>query len=104
MNEGESYFRLRARGDGTMAVTKIVATLDHGDETDITSFITHHASEPAIAGGTADWRADGIITLTLDDDGEVRQPVMLGFLYLALLSGRFEVPVEVQALIFPPGP
>lgn len=102
MNESESYFTLRARGDGTLAVTKIVATLDHGDASDITSFITAHASEPAIAGGTAEWRADGIVTLTLDDVDELRQPVMLGFLFMSLMSGRFEVPVKVQALIFPP--
>lgn len=96
----ESSFKLRARGDGTLAITQIVATLDHGDASDITSFITEHADEPAIAGGMADWYSDGIVTLTLEDDDDSRQATMQGFLYLALLSGRFEVPPEVQALIF----
>jgi len=102
----ESSFKLRARGDGTLAITQIVASLDHGDESDITSFITDHANEPAITGGVADWFSDGIVVLTLDDANDQRQPVMQGFLYLSLLSGRFSVPPEVQALIFtpPPGP
>lgn len=96
----ESSFKLRARGDGTLAVTRITATLDHGDSTDITKFITAHASDPAIAGGEAEWRSDGIITLVLVDDDDTNQATMRGFLYLSLLSGRFQVPASVQALIF----
>ena len=100
MDAGESRFSLKARGDGTLAITEIVATLDHGDESDITSFIVAHASEPAIAGGTAEWRSDGIVTLTLSDATDTNQATMQGFLFLALMSGRFQVPADVQALIF----
>lgn len=98
--DSPSFFRLKARGDGTLAVTKIVATLDYGTENDITSFIAEHADEPAIAGGQADWQASGLITLTLDDPDEKRQQVMQGFLYLCMMSGRFTVTPNVQALIF----
>lgn len=97
---GNSYFVLRARGDGTLAVQKIVAALDYGREEDITNFIKDHADEPAIAGGIADWQANGIITLTLEDDDDSKQATMQGFLFLAIMSGRFEVPADVQALIF----
>jgi hypothetical protein len=100
-DEINSSFRLRARGDGTLAVVEIVATLDHGDESDITSFIVAHAAEPAIAGGECEWRSDGVIVLKLVDPADTNQATMLGFLYLALLSGRFDVPADVQALIFP---
>lgn len=97
---GHSYFLLRARGDGTLAVVKIVATLDHGDVSDLTTFIVEHAAEPYVAGATCEWRADGVVTLELDDLAEEHQDAMLGFLYLALLSGRFRMPEDVQALIF----
>lgn len=96
----ESSFKLRARGDGTLSITQIVATLDHGSADDITTFITEHADEPAIAGGIADWYSDGIVVLTLEDPDDSKQPVMQGFLFMALMSGRFDVPPEVQALIF----
>ena len=98
--DAESSFKLKARGDGTLSITHITATLDHGDESDITSFIVDHADEPAIAGGTAEWRSDGAITLVLADLDDTNQATMRGFLYLSLLSGRFSVPANVQALIF----
>jgi hypothetical protein len=100
MSIGESSFRLKARGDGTLSIVEITATIDHGDESDITSFIADHASDPSVAGGLCDWHSDGIITLVLSDDADTNQVTMRGFLYLALLSGRFQVPANIQALIF----
>jgi len=99
-----SYFRVVARANGTLQITAIAATIDHGDEGDITSFVESQMNNPAIApllqGGEMRWESSGIIALLLTDPNDQKQPLMRDFLFLAMLSGRFRPTEGSQKLIW----
>jgi hypothetical protein len=99
-----SYFRVMARANGTLQVTAIAATIDHGDESDITAFVESQMNDPAVApilqGGEMRWEASGIVALLLTDPEDQRQPLMRDFLFLAMISGRFRPTEGCQKLIW----
>ena len=41
----KSFFRTIARANGTLSMTAIGATLDHGDESDITDFVVAYMAD-----------------------------------------------------------
>ena len=99
-----SYFRVVARANGTMQITAIAATIDHGDESDITSFVESQMNNPAVApilqGGEMRWESTGIIALLLTDPTDVKQVLMRDFLFMAMLSGRFRPTEGSQKLMW----
>lgn len=108
----ESYFETVARNDGTLIITEIGATIDHGDEDDITTFVTAYMNDlteiaPGITvqsllqGGRMRQTSRGIITLQLTDDIDAKQDLMRTFMTLAMVSGRFRVQENLQVMMFP---
>lgn len=99
-----SYFRVVARANGTLQVTAIAATIDHGDESDITTFVETQMNNPAVApilqGGEMRWESSGIIALLLTDPTDQKQALMLDFLFMAMISGRFRPTEGTQKLIW----
>jgi len=99
-----SYFRVMARNNGSLQITAIGATIDHGDEGDITNFVEMHLSDPVIApimqGGEMRWEATGIVALLLTDNADARQALMRDFLFMAMLSGRFRPSEGTQRLMW----
>lgn len=99
-----SYFRVVARGNGTLQITAIAATIDHGDESDITSFVETQMNNPAVApilqGGEMRWESSGIIALLLTDPTDQKQSLMQTFLFMAMVSGRFRPTEGSQKLMW----
>jgi len=99
-----SYFRVMARANGTMTITAIAATIDHGDESDITSFVESQMNNPAVApilqGGEMRWESSGIIALLLTDPTDQKQVLMRDFLFMAMISGRFRPTGGSQKLMW----
>lgn len=99
-----SYFRVVARGNGTLQIVAIAATIDHGDEHDITGFVESQMNNPAVApilrGGEMRWESSGIIALLLTDEEDQKQPLMRDFLFLAMISGRFRPTEGTQKLVW----
>lgn len=110
----ESYYDTEARGNGTMFLTEIGATIDHGDESDITTFVSQYMADETeiapgvsiqslLAGGRLHQTSRGIITLQLTDptDDALKQVLMQTFMQLAMISGRFRVQESLQILMLP---
>jgi len=108
----ESYYETVARTNGTLSIVEIGATIDHGDEDDITGFVTEYMNDlteiaPGItvqsllAGGRMRQTSRGIITLQLTDEPDVKQGLMQTFMILAMVSGRFRVDPLLQVMMFP---
>ena len=108
----QSYYETEARADGTLSIIEICAFIDHGDAGDITDFVsTYMADTTEIAPGVTvqsllqgsrkRQTAEGILTIQLTDDGDSRQVLMRTFMTLAMMSGRFRPPEELQILMFP---
>lgn len=101
-----SYFRVIARNNGTLQITAIAATIDHGDELDITGFVETQMNNPAIApvlqGGEMRWEASGIVAMLLTDpdDNPIKQALLRNFLFMTMLSGRFRPSAGIQGLIW----
>jgi len=108
-----SFFRTVARDNGTVTLTAIGATTDHGDASDITDFVLTYLDDltelvpgvtmqSLVAGGEMEWSSDGIITLLLMDetDNPLKQAVLQEFLKLSTISGRFRPTEGMQAKFF----
>jgi len=101
-----SYFRVIARANGTLQITAVAATIDHGDESDITSFVETQMNNPQIApilqGGEMRWEASGIVAMLLMDpnDNPIKQTLLRNFLFMTMLSGRFRPSSGIQKLIW----
>jgi len=112
-----SFFRTVARNNGSLSITAIGATIDHGDAEDITSFVLSYLDDEMevnptlapgvtmqmlLAGGEMEWTSEGIITLLLTDDADnpLKQAVLQQFLTLSMISGRFRVDEGTQVHIY----
>lgn len=98
----QSSFMLRGRGDGFYAVVEVVITLDDGDRDSMIAFIVDNADEAAMTGSLSVFTADDGIILTLSDDADTNQDLMLYVLELGIAAGRFDVPSSLHDVIFPP--
>lgn len=113
----KSFFRTIARSNGTLSMTAIGATLDHGDESDITDFVVAYMADETevdpvnapgvtiqmlLAGGEMEWTSEGIITLLLQDESDdpLKQSLLRQFFQLAMISGRFRPLASVQEMVF----
>lgn len=99
-----SEFYVKKRATASFQVTAIAATIDHGDESDITDFVESQANDPTVgpilAGGEMRWEAGGIIALLLTDPDDTKQVLMRNFLFMAMLTGRFRPSEGTQKLIW----
>lgn len=99
-----SFFWCKARDNGTLRIVAIGATIDHGDESDITAFVQSQMANPVVAPMLVNsdllWTSSDIISLLIQDPDDVLQPFMRGFLFMAMISGRFRPDHETQALIW----
>ena len=115
-NVNESYYDNLARDDGTLRIVEVGATIDHGDEDDITNFVEAYMADltevaPGItiqsllAGGRMRQTSAGIITLQLVEEDETedaaKQGLMRTFMVLAMVSGRFRIKEGLQKMMFP---
>jgi len=113
----KSFFRTVARSNGTLSMTAIGATLDHGDASDITDFVVAYMADTTeidpvnapgvtvqavLAGGEMEWTSSGIITLLLQDaaDAPLTQALLKQFFQLSMISGRFRPAPSIQAIVF----
>lgn len=112
-----SFFRSEARDNGSLTLTAIGATIDHGDASDITDFVIAYLDDTTeidpinapgvtmqslLAGGEMEWSSEGIITLLLADetDNALKQAVLQQFLTLSMISGRFRPDEDTQKHIY----
>ena len=112
-----SFFRTEARDNGSLTLTAIGATIDHGDSSDITDFVIAYLDDETevnpiaapgvtmqmlLEGGEMEWTSEGIITLLLTDAGDnpLKQAVLQQFLTLSMISGRFRVEEATQKHIY----
>ena len=112
-----SFFRTEARDNGTLTLTAIGATIDHGDASDITDFVITYLDDTTevdpinapgvtmqmlLVGGEMEWTSEGIITLLLADttDSPLKQAVLQQFLTLSMISGRFRPDEGTQVHIY----
>jgi len=112
-----SFFRTEARDNGSLTLTAIGATIDHGDASDITDFVMTYLDDTSevdpinapgitmqmlLAGGEMEWTSEGIITLLLTDiaDNPLKQAVLQQFLTLSMISGRFRPDEQTQVHIY----
>jgi len=112
-----SFFRTEARDNGSLSLTAIGATIDHGDASDITNFVIAYLDDitevdpinaPGVTmqmllvGGEMEWTSEGIITLLLTDevDSPLKQAVLQQFLTLSMISGRFRPDEGTQVHIY----
>jgi hypothetical protein len=112
-----SFFRTEARDNGSLTLTAIGATIDHGDAEDITGFVMAYLDDETevdpinapgvtmqmlLVGGEMEWTSEGIITLLLTDDADnpLKQAVLQQFLTLSMISGRFRPDEDTQKHIY----
>lgn len=100
----QSTFLTRPRPNGSLRIYLIGVSIDHGDSSAITDFVNTQLANPAVAPmleqGLMRWDTDGVVSLVMVDEDDTKQPLMQGFLFMSMISGRFRPEEQVQRRIW----
>ena len=100
----ESTFLTTPRSDGSLSIYLIGVSIDHGAQSAITGFVNSQLSNPVVAamlvGGRMRWDTDGVVSLLLLDEDDTKQALMRDFLFLSMVTGRFQPEEEIQRRIW----